>query len=95
MSIKSSLNWGLSDKLKQNSPGAKLRERPEYLASDKPLAPYWISGFTVGDGCFSVSITKTNQVITRYTILLSNRDVSLLICIQKFFYGIGIISENP
>jgi len=71
-----------------------LRDRPEYLVSDKPLDPFWISGFSDGDGCFSVTITKTNQVIISYIIFLSNRDVSLLTCIQKFFNGIGRISEN-
>lgn len=52
LSIKSGLNLGLSEKLKLKFPNVKHIARPDYHASDKPLDPNWVSGFTDGDVFF-------------------------------------------
>ena len=59
-----------------------------------PLNPNYISGFTEGDGCFTVNISsKTNQVIAYFIIELHKREIPLLISIQKFF-GAGSINQD-
>ena len=55
-----------------------------------PLNPNYVSGFTEGDGCFTVNISsKTKQVIAYYIIELHKREVTLLSSLQKFFGGAG------
>jgi hypothetical protein len=58
-----------------------------------PLNPNYVSGFTEGDGCFTVNISsKTNQVIALYIIELHKREVTLLSSIHKFFRAAGSIN---
>jgi hypothetical protein len=68
-------------------------ERPEYIVNENHLNPNWVTGFSEGDSSFHVSISpKTNQVRIAYSIGLNNRDLPLILNIQKFFEGIGNIS---
>ena len=91
--IKSALNLGLSEDLKQNFKDANLMVRPAFRVNSNPLNPYWISGFSEGDSSFFVSISaKTNQVRMFYNINLNNRELPLIIKIQEYFGGIGNIS---
>jgi len=93
LSLKSMLNNGLSDKLKLAFPNVKTIDRPVLEVENIPLNPNYVSGFTEGDGCFTVNISsKTNQVIAYYIIELHKREVPLLTSIQKFF-GAGSINQ--
>lgn len=86
LSLKSMLNNGLSDKLKLAFPNVKTIDRPVLEVENIPLNPNYVSGFTEGDGCFTVNISsKTNQVIAYYIIELHKREITLLTSIQKFF----------
>ena len=64
----------------------------------KPLHPAWVSGFTDGEGCFIVSITKNENLNTGlhvqlfFQISLHNKDLKLMIKIKKFF-GVGSINK--
>lgn len=90
LSIKSVLNNGLSDKLKALFPSVITIDRPVLEVVNIPLNPNYVSGFTEGDGCFTVNISsKTKQVIAYYIIELHKREVTLLSSIQKFFGGAG------
>lgn len=93
LSLKSLFNKGLSDKLKLAFPSVKTIDRPVLEVDNIPLNPNYVSGFTEGDGCFTVNISsKTNQVIALYIIELHKREVPLLSSIQKFFGGAGSIN---
>ena len=92
-SIKSVLNNGLSDKLKAIFPSVITIDRPVLEVVNIPLNPNYVSGFTEGDGCFTVNISSnTNQVIALYIVELHKREVPLLCNIQKFFGGVGSIN---
>lgn len=63
------------------------------------LHPWFITGFTDGEGCFSVSVYKNNELETNwrvqvnFSIGLHERDVILLEYIKNAFNGIGKISS--
>jgi hypothetical protein len=72
-----------------------------YSTSYKTLNPYFITGFTDAEGCFTVTIfqdlkMKTEKRVSAYfKIGLNERDLDLLKQIQNFFGGIGNIYYNP
>lgn len=51
MGIKSSLNLGLSDKLKEAFAEIKPIERP-LVTNQEIKDPNWLAGFANGEGCF-------------------------------------------
>ena len=68
--------------------------------SQKILNPDFITGFTDAEGCFKVSIYKAENYKTGWCVRsvfeigLNNRDILLLLKIQEFFGGIGIINPD-
>jgi hypothetical protein len=58
VAIRSSLNKGLSENLKQGFPGIVPIPRP-MIQAPEVFNSYWISGFVSGDGCFFVSVFKS------------------------------------
>ena len=56
LSINSVLNKGLSDKLKTVFPSVITIDRPVLEVVNIPLNHNYVSGFTAGDGCFTVTI---------------------------------------
>jgi hypothetical protein len=73
ISIKATLNLGLSEKLKLSFLHIIPIERPPFIISEEPLHPNWITGFSEGDCTFSFSITdKTIQAF--YSIGLHSRE---------------------
>ena len=94
LSIRSSLNLGLSDKLKAEFSTIVAMERP---ISSLPLEleikdynPYWLVGFSEGDRSFFVGLTKSAlykagyPVSLRFLISQHNRDISLMENIAKY-----------
>jgi hypothetical protein len=93
--LKSALNIGLPEILIANFPDIDLIKRPQFQVNEGPLNPYWVSGFTEGDGSFYVTISKkTNYVRMCYSIGLNNRETPLILKIQKYFKGKGSIVES-
>ena len=96
--IKASINKGLSGELKKYFPNVIPVERPEVVLP-KTLNPNWFSGFTSGEGCFSVEILKSSthnigyQVILKLSISQHSRDIKLLKSFIDFVGG-GIIKER-
>ncbi len=64
----------------------------------KQLNPNWITGFTDGEGCFMINVTKHEankkgwQLSPYFQIKLHYRDKELLMKIKSFFKGVGYIS---
>ena len=59
MSIKATMNLGLSEKLKTAFPDIENIQRP-LVKELENLDPNWIAGFVCGEGCFFVNIFKSN-----------------------------------
>lgn len=86
VSIKASLNWGLSDKFKESFPSIEPVARPEVKFS--PLAQRiqdinWLVGFAEGDGSFMVNIIqgkdKTKYYVSlNFSVSQHDRDSNLL-----------------
>jgi hypothetical protein len=58
VSIRAALNRGLSEELKIAFPDIIPVERPVVKITEN-LDPNWLAGFTEGEGCFAVEITKS------------------------------------
>jgi hypothetical protein len=86
---KYSINKGLSDKLKAAFPDVPPVARPVHTVSNTPLNPNWVSGFTDGDGSFTISITQRNQVLVIFQIELLVREEHLIRKIQEFLFRVG------
>jgi len=59
LSIKASMNRGLSAKVANAYPGVKPITRPIIEQSSKLVNPSWLVGFVAGDGSFSASSNET------------------------------------
>lgn len=58
------------------------------------LNPYWVSGFTAGDGGFFIGIRPlTGQIYFRFSIAQHNRDILLMKLLIEFF-GCGKVNER-
>jgi hypothetical protein len=82
VAIKASINLGLSESLKAAFPD--IIPVPRALVVDQKIKdPNWLAGFTSGEGCFLISISKGTTVIG-YRVMLgfkitqSVRDVELM-----------------
>ena len=95
ISLKSSLNLGLPplhlsigqmDNLKNAFPNITAKNRPEYLFKGIP-DPFWISGFTSGDGSFHIVLRNSDSksgVFARFSIHLHVRELEVLKCIASY-----------
>ena len=60
VAIKASINNGLSDELRGAFPDITPVKRPEIEETlIKDIHPWWVSGFTEGEGCFNVVVMKS------------------------------------
>ena len=89
VSLKSSLNWGLSDKLIKAFPNIVTEYKPEYTFKCIP-DPFWVAGFTSGDGSFFLRIKartmkKGLRVSLVYSINLNIREKKVIIGLANFF----------
>jgi hypothetical protein len=61
----------------------------------------WMVGFTDGEGCFHISITKNEtfklgyQILLEFTITQHRRDVKLLHNIKAYFKCGVVRNQNP
>jgi hypothetical protein len=89
ISIKASMNKGLSEELKFAFPNVNPVIRPIVdLAIIKD--PNWLAGFASGEACFSINIAKSLNTKTGYRVWLSfkitphSRDEELLNSLVKY-----------
>ena len=83
---KSSLNRGLSEKLKDSFGDKNLLKRVEFKFDGIP-SPYWIAGFVSGDGSFNIKTTKTRigKVQLRFSVNLHIREHEVIKGLVQFF----------
>ena len=84
ISLKTALNRGISQKLKEEFPNVTILSRPKLNYSSDSLDNNWIAGFCAAEGSFNVSINnskdrKLPQVRARFSIGLNSKDEHLLI----------------
>lgn len=83
VAIKAPLNWGLPDNLIGAFPNIKLVPRPLVLNQSIPDSN-WLAGFVSGEGCFFVTIKKSDKYLLgesvqlRFQITQHSRDEQLL-----------------
>ena len=89
LSIKASMNNGLSAKVAAAYPGVKPVVRPVIETTTTIANPNWLVGFVTGDGSFSASSnnTKRKAFIVRFFITQHARDLKLLEAIKNYFGG--------
>lgn len=61
VSIKASINWGLSDSLKVAFPNTLPMRSKKRVLFENPLIanPHWLAGFTAGEGSFKVRVYES------------------------------------
>jgi hypothetical protein len=96
VTLKSSLNWGNSDKLTNAFPLVIPVKRLEYKFKGIP-DPFWVAGFTSGDGSFQIRLRKLNtntgyRVSLLYSFHLHIRDLDVLKGLATYFSS---NSKNP
>ena len=91
VSIKASMNLGLSSELKAGFPNTIPVARPlvqNHLIPD----PQWVAGFTEAEGCFYIRIEKSKTVIgfrvsLRFSLTQHSRDERLMRSLIDYFDG--------
>lgn len=92
LSIKASMNKGLTDSLKKAFPALQNNILPvvrPIVEVTNNMDPNWLVGFIEAEGCFYVSITKSKSCATGYQVRLEfilsqdSRDIDLLSFIIK------------
>jgi len=83
--LKSNLNLGLPVKVKEAFPNVPKVNKSEYKFNGIPN-PFWISGFTSGEGSFQIlSRSSNNELFARFSIHLHLRDLEVLEGISAYF----------
>jgi len=94
--IKASINKGLSEELKAAFPNLIPVKRPlvsplSALSAKNIFDPYWLAGFTSGEGCFILNLFKSSayktgfKVQLRFQITQHSRDEALFRSFVEYF----------
>ena len=94
--IKASMNTKLEVNDLPNIVPVPLPSLPLITVAD--INPYWLAGFTSGDGCFSVSVIKSKAKLgetswIRFILTQHNRDENLMSVIAAYL-GCGKINKD-
>ena len=65
----------------------KIMERPDAYTENLSIDPYWLAGFTTGDGTFNVSHSN-NRFRVKYSLTQHERDFELLQAIKIHAYAL-------
>ena len=96
--LKASLNLGLSDELKTAFPDTMVVSRP-LVINQEISNPHWLQGFTCGEGCFLIKVSKSKGSKLGYGVQLifqltqHIRDIELMESLVTFF-GCGRIVQD-
>jgi LAGLIDADG endonuclease len=92
--IKSSLNRGLSENLKKQFK-INVNEKLKFKFEGIP-DPYWVTGFTSGDGSFNIKTTNSRmgKIQLRYSINLHIREKDVIAGLFKYLYQYKNLKEE-
>jgi hypothetical protein len=88
--LKTYLNRGITDKLIEAFPNVVPIPRPEYVFKGIP-DPFWVSGFTAGDGSFNLMLDSSAttsigaSVRLRFNIMLHIRELEVIQGLANYF----------
>jgi hypothetical protein len=87
LNIKSLLNKGLSDQLKENFANVITSKEKEIFKFNGIPNPYWVAGFVSGDGSFNIKTTETRKgkVQLRFAVTLHIREEQVIKGFAEFF----------
>lgn len=88
---KASMNWGLSENLKENFLLTLPTQKPLITSDINMISPEWVAGFSTGESSFSIFITGKYASV-RFSISQHKRDV-LLLNNLGIYLGCGIINR--
>ena len=91
ISIRASMNKGLTESLKSIFPNIVPVERP-IINNQMIWSPLWLVGFVDGEGCFYLKITKKKQISLSFSITQHYRDKDLFKIIKNYL-TCGIMEE--
>jgi len=91
ISIRASMNKGLTEGLKSIFPNIVPVERP-IIKNQIIKSPLWLVGFVDGEGCFYLKITKKKQVSLSFSITQHYRDKDLFNIIKNYL-SCGVMEE--
>jgi len=99
LSLRASLNLGLSESLKTAFPNIIPAQRPEV---EKVVIPHgeWLAGFTSGEGCFFVFISKSTthalgfKVQLVFQITQHSRDEVLMESLISYLYCGRLVTSS-
>jgi NADH:ubiquinone oxidoreductase subunit K len=92
LEYRASLNWGLSESLKESFPSIVPIKRVEIKDNILSiLSSDWIAGFSAGESNFFITISGT-KVWLRFSIAQDSRDILLLKSLVEFF-NCGYVSQ--
>nr|YP_009327847.1 NADH dehydrogenase subunit 4L [Epichloe festucae]APB96806.1 NADH dehydrogenase subunit 4L [Epichloe festucae]APB96866.1 NADH dehydrogenase subunit 4L [Epichloe hybrida] len=97
VNIKASINWGLSENLKEAFPNTILINKPNVNITYSSMSPEWIAGFATGESNFYIAIQKSEtknglSTSVRFSIAQDKRDILLLKHFINIF-GCGYIND--
>jgi hypothetical protein len=96
ISIRASMNKGLTETLKSIFPNIVAAQRP-IIKNQIIKSPLWLVGFVDGEGCFYLKITRKKQILLSFSITQHYRDKDLFKVIKDYL-ACGImenISTRP
>lgn len=101
VSIRASINKGLTEELNKAFPNIQPAARPVVEVTEN-LNPGWLAGFSSAEGCFYVNIEKSSSTKTKHRVSIRfsltqhefPRDALLLGSIKKY-WGCGSTYEEP
>ena len=91
------------NKIYKNTPQKNfihLTKQIRYYSPIKALHPEWVTGFIDAEGCFHIAVKKNDKLKLGWKVQLvfqmelHSCDEEILICIQAYFRGIGLIYHN-
>lgn len=69
VNIKASINWGLSENLKEAFPKTIPLNKPNVNISYCSMSPEWIAGFATGESNFYIAIQKSVRRLLKVVYL--------------------------
>ena len=99
VNIKASMNWGLSNELKEAFPDTVPVKKEDMVSNYNILvsAKEWMAGFSTGESNFFITVQKSSTKSgiansLRFSIAQDSRDISLLESFVDFF-GCGYVAN--
>jgi len=91
VAIRASINKGLTPKLNESFLHIVPVPRPTVENQKKRRNPYWLAGFTEGEGCFLIRIQNSSvyklgsQIKLVFTLIQHSRDAALVKSFVEYF----------